>query len=40
MAYQDTILKQLITNIPRYEFDAIAKQHHSVQKFRSYNRWS
>ena len=40
MAYQDTILKQLIANIPRYEFDALAEQHHSGQKFRSYNRWS
>ena len=40
MAYQDTILKQLTTNIPRYEFDALAEQHHSGQKFRSYNRWS
>ena len=40
MAYQNTILKQLIANIPRYEFDALAEQHHSGQKFRSYNRWS
>lgn len=40
MAYKDTILKQLITNIPRYEFDALAEQHHSGQKFRSCNCWS
>jgi hypothetical protein len=40
VAYSDTILKQLITLIPRYEFDALAEAHHSGQKFRSFNRWS
>jgi hypothetical protein len=40
MAYSDTVLKQLIALVPRYEFDALAKVHHAGQKFRSYNRWS
>ncbi len=40
MAYNDTVLKQLIALLPRYEFDALAKVHHAGQKFRSYNRWS
>ena len=40
MAKSDTILKQLLVLVPRYEFDALAKAHHTGQKFRSYNRWS
>lgn len=40
MAYSNTVLKQLIALIPRYEFDALAAAHHSGQKFRSFNRWS
>jgi len=40
MAYSDTVLKQLIALIPRYEFDALAATHHAGQKFRSFNRWS
>jgi hypothetical protein len=40
MAYSDTVLKQLLALVPRYEFDTLAQLHHSGQKFRSYNRWS
>ena len=40
MAHSDTVLKQLIALVPRYEFDALAMVHHAGQKFRSYNRWS
>jgi hypothetical protein len=40
MAYSDTVLKQLIALIPRYEFDGLAAAHHTGQKFRSFNRWS
>jgi len=40
MAYSDTVLKQLLSFVPRYEFDALAEMHHAEQKFRSYNRWS
>jgi len=40
MAHSDTVQKQLIVLVPRYEFDVLAKVHHAGQKFRSYNRWS
>jgi len=40
MAHSDTVLKQLIALVSRYEFDALAKIHHAGQKFRSYSRWS
>ena len=40
MASSDTVLKQLLALIPRYEFDALAATHHAGQKFRSFNRWS
>ena len=40
MAYSDTVLKQLLALVPRYEFDTLAQLHHAGQKFRSYNRWS
>ncbi len=40
MAHNNTVLKQLIAFLPRYEFDTLAKVHHAGQKFRSYNRWS
>jgi hypothetical protein len=40
MAYSDTVLKQMLALVPRYEFDALAANHHSGQKFRSFNRWS
>ena len=31
MAYSDTVLKQLLSFIPRYEFDALADIHHAGQ---------
>lgn len=40
MPYNNTVLKQLIAFLPRYEFDTLARVHHAGQKFRSYNRWS
>jgi len=40
MAYSETVLKQLLSFVPRYEFDTLADVHHVGQKFRSYNRWS
>jgi hypothetical protein len=40
MAHCNTILHQIISIIPRHLFDRQAVQHHSGQKFRSYNRWS
>ena len=32
MAKSDTILKQLLVLVPRYEFDALAKAHHAGKK--------
>jgi hypothetical protein len=40
VAYSDTVIKQLLALVPRYEFDTLAQLHHAGQKFRSYNRWS
>jgi hypothetical protein len=40
MAYSDTVIKQLLALVPRYEFDTLGQLHHAGQKFRSYNRWS
>ena len=40
MAYGDTVFKQMLAFVTRYEFDALAANHHSRQKFRSFNRWS
>ena len=40
MAYSDTVLRQMLALVPRYEFDALAANHHSGQKFCSFNRWS
>jgi len=40
MNHSDTVLKQLIAVLPRYEFDALAKVHHAGRKFRSYNRYN
>jgi len=38
--YHTTILRQIIDIFPRHEFEAIAKDFHAGQKFRSFNRWS
>ena len=40
MAHHSTILRQIVAFLPRHEFDALAKNHHHGQKFRSFNRWS
>ena len=40
MAHYNTILSQITSLINRHDFDHHAKNHHSGQKFRSYNRWS
>lgn len=40
MAHHNTILRQMVAFLPRHVFDAIAKEHHRGQKFRSFNRWS
>lgn len=40
MAHNNTILRQIVAFLPRHEFEALAKEHHVGQKFRSFNRWS
>lgn len=40
MAHNNTILRQITALIPRHEFEALAKDHHVGQKFRSFNRWT
>ena len=40
MAHHNTILSQIVALFPRHEFEALAKEHHVGQKFRSFNRWS
>ena len=40
MAHCNTILSQILTLIPRHEFEALAKKHHSGRMFRTASRWS
>jgi len=40
MAHYNTVFSQLLKLIPRHEFEALAKQHHSGRSFRSASRWS
>lgn len=40
MAHNNTILRQITVLLPRHEFEALAKNHHIGQKFRSFNRWT
>jgi len=40
MAHSNTILRQITALLPRHEFEALAKDHHVGQKFRSFNRWT
>jgi hypothetical protein len=40
MAHNNTILRQITALLPRHEFEALAKNHHVGQKFRSFNRWT
>lgn len=40
MAHSTTILNQIASFFPRYDFEKLAHKHHRGQKFRSFNRWS
>ena len=40
MAYHTTILRQIIEIFPRHEFEALVKDYHVGQKYRSFNRWT
>ena len=40
MSHHNTIIAQMLKLIPRYEFEALAKQHHKGRSFRKASRWS
>ena len=40
MAHCNTIFSQILKLIPRHEFEALAKQHHSGRSFKRASRWS
>lgn len=40
MSHNNTVFLQLLKLIPRHEFEALAKQHHSGRSFRTATRWS
>jgi len=40
MAHSNTVFFQLLKLVPRHEFEALAKQHHSGRAFRKASRWS
>lgn len=40
MGHHSTVLSQLLRLIPRYEFDALAEQHHRGAALRQMTRWS
>ncbi len=39
MSHSNTALNQLLKHVTRHEFETLAGQHHSGQKFRSASRW-
>ena len=40
MAHFNTILSQILKQVPRHEFETLAKYHHSGRRFRTASRWS
>ncbi len=40
MAHCSTVLSQIVRIFPRHEFQALVKQYHVGQKFRSFFRWA
>lgn len=40
MTHCNTIFSQILKLVPRHEFEALAKQHHSGRVFRTASRWS
>jgi hypothetical protein len=40
MSHCNTIFSQILKFVPRHEFEALAKQHHSGRSFRTASRWS
>ena len=40
MSHHNTLFSNILKQVPRHEFESLAKQHHSRRKFRSASRWS
>lgn len=40
LSHHNTVFSQLLKLIPRHEFEALAKQHHTGRSFRTASRWS
>ena len=40
MSHHNTVFSQLLKQIPRHEFETLAKQHHTGRSFRTASRWS
>ena len=40
MAHYNTVFSQLLKLIPKHEFEALAKEHHSGRSFRKASCWS
>ena len=40
MSHTKTIFAQILKFVPRYEFERLAKKHHSGRAFRTTSRWS
>jgi len=40
MAHCNTVFHQMLKLFPRHEFEVLAKEHHTGQKFRAFNRWT
>lgn len=40
MSHCNTIFSQILKLVPRYEFEMLAKRHHSGRSFRTASRWS
>jgi len=40
MSHHNTLFSNILKQVPRHEFESLAKQHHSGRKFRRASRWS
>ena len=40
MAHSTTVLGQLLSLVPRHEFESLAKRHHKGRRLRSMTRWN
>ena len=40
MAHHNTVFAQMLTFIPRHEFESLARQHHAGRTLRKMTRWT